>query len=89
MEVGQEARAPMRARRQRNFNGAELHRLPVIELVHDVEAQVVHQIADANRDGDRLIGRDLGERAPVEMVEVREYSATSATIPSSVAAASE
>src|SRR5436190_398626 len=61
----------MRAGRQRNFNGTKLHRLPVIELVHDVEAQIVHQIADADRHDDWLIRRDLGERPPIEMVEMR------------------
>ena len=39
--------------------------------MHDVEAEVVHQISDADRHDDRLIGRDLAQRAPVEMIEMR------------------
>ena len=37
----------------------------------DVEAEVVDQIADADRNHDRLIGCDPGQGAPVEMIEVR------------------
>ena len=48
-----------------------MDRLPVIELVHDVEPEIVHQISHADRDDDRLIGRDAPQRAPVEMIEVR------------------
>ena len=39
--------------------------------MHDVEAEIVHQISHADRDNDRLIGRDLPQRPPVEMIEMR------------------
>ena len=71
MRVREKSRAPMGAGRQRNLHRTELHGLPVIEFVHDVEAEIVHQIADANRHDDRLIRRDLGQSAPVEMIEMR------------------
>ena len=61
----------MRTRGQGNLQRTELYGLPVIELVHDIEAKVVHQVADANRHDDRLIGRDPGQSAPVEMIEMR------------------
>ena len=53
------------------WSGPEFHRLPIVELVHDVEAEIVHQIADADRHDDRLIRRDLAQRAPIEMIEMR------------------
>ena len=40
-------------------SGPTFTRLPIVELVHDVEAEIVDQIADAGRHHDRLIGRDL------------------------------
>lgn len=36
-----------------------------------MEPKIVGQISHANRHNDRLIGRDVPQRPPVEMVEVR------------------
>ena len=71
MQIGQKSRAPVMARCKRDFQRAELHRLPVIELVHDMETKIVHQISHAHRHNDRLIGRDVPQRPPVEMIEMR------------------
>ena len=72
VEIGQKSGTPVRARCQRDVDRAELHRLPVVELMHDVEAKVVHQVArrrSARRSADRP--RRLRESAPVEMIEMR------------------
>ena len=71
MQIGQETRAPMITGRQRNFDRAEFDRLPVIELVHNLKPEIVHEISHADGDDDRLIGRDFAQGAPVEMIEVR------------------
>ena len=71
MQIRQKTRAPMITGRKRNFDRAELDRLPVIEFMHDVETEIVHQIAHADWNHDRLIGRDLPQGAPVEMIEMR------------------
>ena len=57
--------------RKRNVDRAELDRLPVIELVHDLETEIVHQISHADRHDDWLIGGDFPQRAPIEMIEMR------------------
>src|ERR1700686_4897979 len=49
MQIGEKACAPMGAGRQRDLQRPELHFLPVIELVHDVEAEAVHEMAAPNR----------------------------------------
>ena len=41
VQIREESRAPMGAGRQRNVQWTELHGLPVIELMHDVEAIVL------------------------------------------------
>ena len=71
MQIREKARTPMGTRRQRNLERTELHGLPVIELMHDIEAEVVDQVAHANRHDDRLICRDARQSAPVEMIEMR------------------
>jgi hypothetical protein len=38
--------------------------------MYDVEAEVVHEVADAERDHDRLIRCDLSEGAAVEVIKV-------------------
>src|SRR6266516_4488814 len=55
---------------QRNFERAQLDRLPIIELVHDVEAEIVYQITYAHRHNDRLVGRNAAQRTPIEMIEM-------------------
>ncbi len=52
-------------------SGPSFYALPVIELVHDIETEIVHQIPDADRDDDRLIRCDLAQGAPIEMIEMR------------------
>ena len=42
-----------------------------IELVHNVEAEIVDEIADAGRNDNRLIGRDFAQRPAIEMIEMR------------------
>src|SRR5882724_7482853 len=57
-------------RRERNFERPQLDCLPVIELVHDVKTEVVHQVSNADRHNDRLVGRHAAQGAPVEMIEM-------------------
>src|ERR1043166_2951066 len=71
MTIGEKTRAPMMRRRQRHFQFVELDGLPFIELVHDVEAEPVDEIADAVGNNDRLVGGHSPQGAPVEMIEVR------------------
>ena len=55
---------------ERNSEGAKLDCLPVIELVHDVKAEIVYQITYAHRHNDRLVGRYAAQCPPVEMIEM-------------------
>src|SRR2546429_8463737 len=55
---------------QRNFERAKLDCLPVIELVHDVQAESAYQLTYAHRHDDRLVGRNAAQRTPVEMIEM-------------------
>ena len=55
---------------QRNFERAQLDRLPVIELVHDVEAEIVYQVTYAHRHNDWLVGRYAAQRPAVEVIEM-------------------
>ena len=71
MRIVQHPRAPVMTRRERDAKRPELDALPMIELMHDVEPEIVHEIADADRHDDRLIGRDFAQRAPIEVIEVR------------------
>ena len=70
VQISQKPRAPVMTRCQRNFERAELDRLPVIELVHDVKTEIVHQVSYAHRHNNWLIGRYAAQRTPVEMIEV-------------------
>src|SRR5204863_8799411 len=71
MQIGQKAGAPVMTRRLRNFQCPERHRLPVIELMHDIEAEIVNERANANRHDDRLIGSDPPQRSSVEVIKMR------------------
>src|ERR1700760_4586750 len=71
MRIGQETRAPMIAGSQCDLDRTEVDFLPVIQLMHDVEAEIMHQISDSDRDDDGLIGGNLAQRSPIEMVEMR------------------
>src|ERR1700730_6782778 len=55
---------------ERNFEWTQLDCLPVIELVHDVKTEIVHQVSHAHRHNDWLVGRYAAQRAPVEMDEM-------------------
>src|SRR5207244_8140747 len=71
MSVRQKASAPMMRRCQRHAQRTKLDRLPFAEFVNDVESKSMHQPPDADRNDNRLIGRDETQRAAVEMIEVR------------------
>src|SRR3982751_154612 len=71
MQIRQKPRAPVMTGCQRDFDGAKLDCLPIIELVHDVEAEIVYQVPYAYRDDDRLVSGNSAQRAPVEMIEMR------------------
>ena len=49
----------------------EFDGLPVIELVHDVKPEIVHQVSHAHRNHDRLVRSYAPQRAPVEMIKMR------------------
>ena len=70
MRIRKEAGAPVVAWRKRNFKWTQFHRLPVIELVHDVETELMHQIPHAYGHDDGLICCNAPQSAPVEMIEV-------------------
>src|SRR4030095_1513843 len=55
---------------ERNFERTQLDCLPIIELMHDVKTEIVHQVSHAHRHNDRLVGRDAAQGAPVEMIEM-------------------
>ena len=57
-------------RRKRNLEGSKFHGLPVIELVHNVEAKIMHQISYAYRHGNRLISCYASQRSSIEMIKV-------------------
>src|ERR1700730_15396117 len=44
MPVGEETGTPMVTRSERNFERTELYRLPIIELMDNMEAEIMHQI---------------------------------------------
>ncbi len=71
MRIGQKPRAPVMRRRERNLQRAKLDRLPFIELVHNVEPKSMDQTPDADRNNNRLIGRNRRKRSPIEMIEMR------------------
>src|SRR6266581_5771686 len=71
MQIGEEAGAPVMARRHRNFQTIKRHGLPVIELMHDIEAEIVNERADTHRHDNRLIGSDASQRSPVEVIKMR------------------
>src|SRR5262249_38998821 len=70
MQIRQKPGAPVMTRCQRNFERAELDGLPVIELVHDVKPEIVHQVSYAHRHNNWLVRRYAAQRTPVEMIEV-------------------
>src|ERR1700736_3592571 len=47
VQISEKSRAPMIARRERNLDWSQLHTLPVIQLVNNMETEIVYQITDA------------------------------------------
>src|SRR5262249_25180633 len=70
MQIRQETSAPVMTRRQRDLERPELDRLPIIELVHNMKAQIIHEISHAHRHNNRLIRRNAPQCPPIEMIEV-------------------
>src|SRR4051794_21506669 len=71
MQISQETGSPMMARCQGNFQPIERHALPVIELMHDVETEVVNERADAQWHDDRLVGSNASQCSPIQMIKMR------------------
>src|SRR5204863_7151224 len=71
MQISQKTGAPMMTRGQRNFERVERYCLPVIELVHNIKAEIVNEAANTHRHDDRLIGSDSSERSAIEMIKMR------------------
>src|SRR5436309_14904513 len=65
MKIRQKTRPPVMTRRQRNFQRLERRRLPVIELVHDIEAEIVNERANAHRHDGRMVGSHPPQRSAV------------------------
>ena len=70
VQIREETRSPVMTWSKRNFQRPEFNRLPVIQLMHNAETKVVHQISNADRHDDRLICCNAPQRATVEMIEV-------------------
>ncbi len=71
MLIGQQPRAPMVTGRKRNLERPGFDLLPLLELVHDIETEIVHQVPHPGRHDDRLVRRDPAQAAPIEMIEMR------------------
>ena len=70
MQIRQETGAPVVTGGERNLEWPEFDRLPVIELVHNMKAQIMHEVSYAHRHNNRLIRRNAPQCAPVEVIEV-------------------
>ena len=70
MQIRQETGAPVVTRGERNLERPEFDHLPVIELVHDMKAQIMHEVSYAHRHNNRLIRRNTPQCASVEVIEV-------------------
>jgi hypothetical protein len=71
VRIRKEPRPPMVSWCERNFERAKLDSLPVIELVHDMKSEIVHEITNACRNDNGLVRSDAPQGASVEVVEVR------------------
>src|SRR5206468_10850959 len=67
MQIRKEPRAPMMTGRKRNLEWTKLDGLPIIEFVHDVEPEIVHQITYALWNDDRLVRSNAPQRPAVEV----------------------
>src|SRR6266478_8655893 len=70
MQIRQETGAPVVTGGERNLKRPEFDRLPVIELVHNMKAQIMDEVSYAHRYNNRLIRRNASQCAPVEVIEV-------------------
>src|SRR5207248_10114534 len=70
MQIRQETGAPVVTGGERNLERPEFDRLPVIELVHNMKAQIMHEISYAHRHNNRLIRRNASQCPPVEVTAV-------------------
>jgi len=70
MEVGDLAGAPMFGGDKSDRGAGKPQSFPPFHLIHLLEADSVHQVADPGRHNDRLVGGDLAETTPVEVVEM-------------------
>jgi len=70
VQICEKPGTPVMTGRERNFERTQLDCLPVIELVHDVKTEIVHQVSHAHWHNDRLVGCHAPQRAPVEMIEM-------------------
>src|SRR5438093_631619 len=70
MQIRQETGAPVVTGGERNLKRPEFDRLPVIELVHNMKAQIMDEVSYAHRHNNRLIRRNAPQGAPVEVIEV-------------------
>lgn len=70
MQICQKPCAPVMTGCERNLEGTQLDRLPVIELVHDVKTEIMYQISYAHGHNDWLIRRHAPQRAPVKVIEM-------------------
>jgi hypothetical protein len=66
----QHARAPVVAGSELHFGRPDGARLPVIQFMHAMESQIVHEISDIKGDDDRLLFRHGTKGFAVEMIEV-------------------
>ena len=71
VQVCKKPGTPVVTRRERNLQRTQLDRLPIIQLVHNTEAEIMHEVTNTHGDNNRLVGCDASQRAPVQMIEVR------------------
>lgn len=70
MEVGDFAGAPMFGGDKSDRGAGKPQSFPPFHLIHLLETDSVHQVADPGRHNDRLVGGDLAETPPVEVIEM-------------------
>ena len=71
MEVGQETRAPVITRRERDLDRTKFDCLPIVEFMDDVEPEIVHEIPHPDRNDNWLVRCHPPQGASIEMVKMR------------------
>src|SRR5262249_27948768 len=71
VQIRKEPGAPMVTGRKRNLERAEFDRLPVIEFMHNVKPEIVHQVSNAGWNHDWLVRSYAPQRAPIEVIKMR------------------